>query len=357
MIKTAAMINQVNRVLLKHNLLRQFIRQLHREPLPKIVYPLESRKLLKVAGSDAAAFLQGLITNDMRHFEEGAKSMYAMFLNNRGRVLYDTLIHKFDDTFMIECDKNVLSLLHRHLKLYKLKRKVEIGDISNNFKIWAFVAPPETLADSNDPKSNIHIYKDPRLVDVGYNINIYKDPRLEDLGFRILSHASVKEDTILNVVGKDVTIEKSEKGYKLLRYKLGVSEGACDLPPGSSFPLEANCDYLHGVSFHKGCYIGQEVTARVHHTGVVRKRIMPLKFSQEVTNLEVDSVISASENPKSNLGKLKGFVGNFGLGLVRIKEAMEAKGLNVGKYTVGIDKPAWWPVEAPKEKATLNKLE
>lgn len=351
------MINQVNRVILKRNLLHQFLRRIHSEPPPKILYPLESRKLLKVAGSDASVFLQGLITNDMRHFEEGAKSMYAMFLNNRGRVLYDTLIHKFDDTFMIECDKNVLSLLHRHLKLYKLKRKVEIADMCSKFKLWAFIAPPDAMTDSNDPTSKIHLYKDPRLVDVGYNINIYKDPRLEELGFRILSHASVKEDTILNVVGKDVTVEKSEKGYKQLRYKLGVSEGACDLPPGSSFPLEANCDYLHGVSFHKGCYIGQELTARVHHTGVVRKRIMPLKFCEEVSNLEMDSVISVSNNPKANLGKLKGVLGNFGLGLVRIKEALEAQGLSVGKYAVGVEKPAWWPIAAPKEKASLNKLE
>ncbi|KOB73456.1 hypothetical protein OBRU01_10720, partial [Operophtera brumata] len=321
----------VNRVIHKPNLFHQFLRQIHQEPPPKILYPLESRKLLKVAGSDAAEFLQGLITNDMRHFEEGTKSMYAMFLNNRGRVLYDTLIHKYDNSFMIECDKNVLSLLHRHLKLYKLKRKVEIGDVNNNLKVWAFIAPPEIEA---DPQSNINLYKDPRLSDIGYNINIYKDPRLENLGYRILSHASLNEDTMANVVGKEVTIEKCEKGYKHLRYTLGVSEGACDLPPGTSFPLEANCDYLHGVSFHKGCYIGQELTARVHHTGVVRKRIMPLKFSEEVANLEVDSVISASGNPKSNLGKLKGFVGNYGLGLVRIKEALEAKGLIIGKYAL-----------------------
>lgn len=351
MIKTAAMINQVNRVILKRNLLHQFLRQIHHEPPPKILYPLESRKLLKVAGSDAAEFLQGLITNDMRHFEDGTKSMYAMFLNNRGRVLYDTLIYKYDNSFMIECDKNVLSLLHRHLKLYKLKRKVEIADVSNHLKLWAFITSPEILADINH--LDINLYKDPQLTDIGYNINIYKDPRLENLGYRILSHVSVNEDNMVNVVGKEITIEKCEKGYKHLRYTLGVSEGACDLPPGSSFPLEANCDYLHGVSFHKGCYIGQELTARVHHTGVVRKRIMPLKFSEEVADLELDSVITASNKPKSNLGKLKGIAGNTGLGLVRIKEALEANGMNIGKYTVEVEKPGWWPIEAPKEKVTL----
>lgn len=337
------MLYQVNKLSLKRNLLRQFIRYVHNEQSGKILYSLENRRLLNVSGPEAGLFLQGLITNDMRHFEEGAKSMYAMFLNNKGRVLYDTMIHTVDETesFMIECDKNITTQLLRHLKLFKLKRKIEISDASQDYNLWAYISPQNILPDLNDHNTKIYIFK---------------DPRLSELGYRILSPACFERSYITNIIGKDVVIEKSEDGYKILRYKLGVSEGPDDLPPGSSFPLEVNCDYLHGVSFHKGCYIGQEITARVHHTGVVRKRIMPLLFNDNLDDLPKNAVISDSNKPKSNVGKLKGVLKNYGIGLMRIREALDASALQLGNQAVKVVKPSWWPIEAPKEKASANKL-
>ncbi|CAH2094541.1 unnamed protein product [Euphydryas editha] len=326
---------QVNKLLNNRYVTNQFLRNVNTETSAKVLYPLRSRALLKIAGQDASAFLQGLITNDMKHFEEGAKSMYAMFLNNKGRVMYDTLIHKWDndESFLIECDKKLISLLQKHLKIYKLKRKVEIEEVDKDFKIWALIQPETTT-----------------VPEIKNDVNIYKDPRLADLGYRIISSTDTKVSHIIEMIGKDIVPKDNEDGYKYLRYKLGVSEGAEDLPLGTSFPLEANCDYLHGVSFHKGCYIGQELTARIHHTGVVRKRIMPVKFNQSITkHIEKDTVISAVNNSKSNLGKLKGVINNYGIGLIRIKEALDAKVLRVSNYSVEVLKPAWWPLEAPKE--------
>ncbi|XP_047537233.1 putative transferase CAF17 homolog, mitochondrial [Vanessa atalanta] len=327
--------NQVNRILNKRYVINKFSRNVHNEMPTKVLYPLKSRALLKISGQESSSFLQGLITNDMRHFEEGAKSMYAMFLNTKGRVMYDTLIHKWDndESFLIECDKKLVNVLQKHLKIFKLKRKINIEDVDKSFIMWALIHP-ET--------DKIH--------DSTSNVNIYKDPRLADLGFRIISTVRTKESQIVEIFGKDIVVKDCEEGYKYLRYKLGVSEGADELPPGTCFPLEVNCDYLHGVSFHKGCYIGQELTARVHHTGVVRKRIMPLKFNQSISEIiEKDSVISASNKPKSNLGKLKGVMDDYGIGLIRIKEALDAKVLMVSKYQAEVLKPSWWPIEAPKE--------
>ncbi|CAG9789151.1 unnamed protein product [Diatraea saccharalis] len=329
---------QVNKTLIRRNLFIQFIRLLHNEPPKSVLYPLESRKLLKIRGNDAPIFLQGLITNDMRHFEEGAMSMYAMFLNNKGRVLYDTLIHKWEDneSFMIECDKEVFKVLYKHLTLYKLKRKVVLEDVSQDYRLWNLTVANDT------PETNI---------DLKSSISLYKDPRVVDLGFRIISSINMDGSQIAQKFSHNIIVENDETGYKYLRYKLGVSEGAEDLPPGTTFPLEVNCDYLHGVSFHKGCYIGQELTARVYHTGVIRKRIMPLKFNEPLKeNLEKDSIISASNKPKSNIGKLKGVLNEYGLGLIRIKEALDAKLVQIGNYTAEVVKPSWWPIEAPKEK-------
>ncbi|XP_059053367.1 putative transferase CAF17 homolog, mitochondrial [Achroia grisella] len=334
---------KVNKIIYKRYFIKQIFRHVHTQN-SRILYPLESKKLLKINGNDAPVFLQGLITNDMRHFEEGARSMYAMFLNNKGRVLYDTLIHKWvNDAFMIECDKNVHSMLQRHLKLYKLKRLVDIEDVSDQFRIWALISPIEKIDTQIEYKSKI---------------DIYKDPRLSDLGYRVVSSKSINETQIVDILGNDVKIDYDENGYKYLRYSLGVSEGAKDLPPGMCFPLEVNCDYLHGVSFHKGCYIGQELTARVYHTGVIRKRIMPLKFNNKINDsLEQDTVITLSGQTKSNIGKLKSYIWDYGLGLVRIKEALDVKVVRVGKHTAEIIKPVWWPLEAPKEKVVLTKTE
>lgn len=315
---------------------------------PKVLYPLKSRTLVKVSGPEAGQFLQGLITNDIKHLEDaGAQSMYAMFLNNRGRVLYDTLVHKWagENVFMLECDKSIQNLLQKHLKIYKLKRDVQIGDVSRLFNVWALIGPPDLEVSHEQEK---------------LNISLFKDPRLRELGYRLVTSTDVANLDLHNTFGKDIVIKDDEQEYQALKYSLGVSEGAEDLFPGSCFPLEANCDYLHGISFHKGCYIGQELTARIHHTGVVRKRIMPIVF-KNISNeeeLEKDAAVwAASEPAQIKVGKLKSRVQDVGLGLVRIKEALEAKTLTVGKTPVEIIKPFWWPMEATKERLTIVKPE
>ncbi|XP_075983254.1 iron-sulfur cluster assembly factor IBA57, mitochondrial [Anticarsia gemmatalis] len=339
------MLYQVNKLLFQQKVSRQFVRNVFRQKPTRILYPLESRTLIKVSGNDAPIFLQGLITNDMQHFEEGANSMYAMFLNNKGRVLYDTLIHKWEgnDSFLLECDKTVHNALQKHLKIYKLKRNVDITNMSENLRLFAFISSPEVDVDNKiNPKGKV---------------NFYKDPRLTNLGHRVVINASASPSIVDIVIQEKTVTAEDETGYKYLRYKLGVSEGADDLPPGTCFPLEANCDYLHGVSFHKGCYIGQELTARVHHTGVVRKRIVPLKFKDIIEEeIEKDSPILTDDDKKSNIGKFKTWANDYGLGLVRIKEALEAKALIIGKHSLEVVRPSWWPIEAPKEKAAA-KLE
>ncbi len=106
-------------------------------------------------------------------------------------------------------------------------------------------------------------------------IHHFGDPRLPELGWRIFG-PSDWTPTISNNTGK--IVQEDEERYKDLRYTLGVGEGVVEIPFGKSFPLEVNGDFLHGISFHKGCYLGQELTARTHHTGVVRKRLMPFRY-------------------------------------------------------------------------------
>ena len=109
--------------------------------------------------------------------------------------------------------------------------------------------------------------------------------------------------------------------------------------------MEYNLDYLHGVNFHKGCYIGQELTARTHHTGVIRKRILPLRFSTSI-QAERDDIDIKNEKGKS-VRKAKILNGLVGLGLMRLKETFEAEKLFVydSDFEVSVKKPEWWPAD------------
>ena len=307
---------------------------------PYIIENLTNRALIRISGKECENYLQGLITNDMRHFEKSS-SIFSLFLNNKGRILYDTLIYKNSksfDSFLIECDNHIVEEFTKYLKIFRVRKKIDISK-ADNLNVWTIFN--SNLNSSKD--STLHINK----LKIKDNIIYCRDPRLAELGFRLLIP---KETDPLHIVDQP-TIELSKSdSYRLLRYQLGVGEGIDELTPGKALPLESNGDYLHGVSFHKGCYIGQELTARSHHTGVIRKRLMPIF----VTNLEsdlsakTDDSIEADESKKS-VGKLKGFSKNVGLALLRINEALSAKELKLSNVQVQTLKPTWWPQESPKE--------
>ena len=292
---------------------------------------LNHRSVIRVNGTNAGAFLQGLMTNDIQHLEEEQnKSMYCMFLNTQGRILYDTLIYrgKNQEDFLIECDSRCATPLLKHLLMFRVRRKVS-AVIEEQLKIWTlFEEPPQTLLESS--------------VTV-----ISPDPRTKELGWRVISDSTPSNIHILD-----------EDKYTILRFKLGIGEGMDDLPPGTCFPLESNCDYLHGVSFHKGCYLGQELTARTYHTGVTRKRLMPLVF-QNILPSKPHLTIGASvtSEGKTNVGKLRSLVPNspYGLGLLRIQQALSSSNLEVESLPVSTHRPSWWPLEAPKDRNQLEK--
>lgn len=310
---------------------------------------LTDRSLIRISGNDAIPFLQGLITNDMKHLTEGAVSMYAMFLNSKGRMLYDTIIYNTatSNTFFLECDSLILPSLKKHLMMYKVRRKIDVTSLENDFNVWAI--SDKNLADVDI--SNMKLESPSESVPTIKNdVIVCRDPRVSILGLRAIAPKDI--DVVDEVKKRDASkqfdiIEKNF--YKSLRYKLGVAEGTDELPPEKCFPLEANCDYMHGVSFHKGCYLGQEVTARTHHTGVVRKRYMPVFFKENVEITEKDVPISPNDSEKQ-IGKLRGAEKNVGIALLRIEEALKSPQLKMNNTLLKTVKPLWWPTEAPKER-------
>ncbi|CAD6236304.1 GSCOCG00008111001-RA-CDS, partial [Cotesia congregata] len=311
---------------------------------------LNNRGLLQVTGKEASYFLQGLITNDMKHFADGATNIYGLFLNTKGRVLYDTLIYKGidDDTYLIECDSDVLDALKKHLIMFRVRRKIDIQSMIDKMKVWVLFDGNLNLRDikSKTQISNVTLEgeispcgslnsKTSKSID---DIIMFKDPRISGLGYRILSNVNITQEKIYQHLIPGISIDENSPSYREIRYRLGIAEGSMDLPPGKAFPLEANGDYLHGISFHKGCYIGQELTARTHHTGVVRKRLMPLIFDESIEkNFEYDENII--DNNGKSVGKFRGAVNKYGLGLMRITESKNASSLSILNKSLKINKP------------------
>ncbi|XP_011881501.1 PREDICTED: putative transferase CAF17 homolog, mitochondrial [Vollenhovia emeryi] len=330
----------------------------------KTLERLSGRSVLRVGGNEASTFLQGLMTNDMKHLDEGTPSIYTLFLNTRGRVMCDAIVYKSEESnlYYVECDSQIIDSLQRHLKMYRVRRKIDVEHVGDKIHVWSMFGSTKRLDngvaadETGKQKLEGMIFpcgtldsKASKFVD---NVMIYEDPRLPDLGLRILAESQIGRHEIMKHLDAD-TPPEGLGDYKAFRYKLGVGEGTHDLPPGKALPLEMNCDYLHGISFHKGCYIGQELTARTYHTGVVRKRLMPLLFDNIVDKpLAYDEkILNESGNA---VGKFRGCVAKYGLGLMRINESLSARQLNVSGINVRVVKPAWWPQELQKEMVSVK---
>ncbi|CAN8003480.1 unnamed protein product, partial [Ixodes pacificus] len=312
---------------------------------------LRSRKLIRLRGKDCLPFLQGMITNDTRHLSVdpqpsvSTSCMYAMMLNAAGRVLYDFLLYKpdprNDDEVLLECDADARSTVLKLFNLYKLRKDVRL-EPCDELGVWAAFHPFCGAVDEPLPAET------PITVAGDATVNV-RDPRLHLLGHRVLLD-STQDLVASNPTFQAAPQDPSESSYTRLRYQLGVSEGLGELPTANCFPLEYNADYMSGVSFHKGCYIGQELTARTHHTGVIRKRIMPVVLLDRADGGGVASDTVVKDGNDNAVGKFRVHRGQVGLALLRVDEALSAAELSVGSVRLSTVKPGWWPPVVSKRQ-------
>eukprot|EP01112_Ceratiomyxa_fruticulosa_P014165 TRINITY_DN4038_c0_g1_i2.p1 TRINITY_DN4038_c0_g1~~TRINITY_DN4038_c0_g1_i2.p1 ORF type:complete len:374 (-),score=48.41 TRINITY_DN4038_c0_g1_i2:416-1537(-) len=228
---------------------------------------LTNRSVVKVAGPHASKFLQGLITNDMNKI--GTGSMYSFMLNSLGRVLFDIFVTSYKDEksqpyYLLECHSKVKDNLYKTLKVYKLKSAVTIEDLSPSFSVLSVLGKKsESFVAENKGSILSELKTQP--------FSISKDPRCpEKMGLRLLLPQEHTKQ-FLGSLPQEMEIVPSEV-YDMYRMRWGIAEGPEDLPANTQLPLNINGDYLNAVSFEKGCYIGQELTARTHHVGQVRRR-------------------------------------------------------------------------------------
>jgi len=230
---------------------------------------LNNRGLIRVKGTDATTYLHNCITNKIKDIEENV--LYADFLTNKGRVICDSFIYRIDSgkkeseeqEYLVDVDKSLVPFLLKYLKRYKLRSDVHLFNASKNLNVWS-VWPSEGESEKEFQKG---------LTNLGV-INV-QDPRCPAMGFRIIGKHLENSKVFSN------SVKNTEDDYKVRRILNGIPEGPKELIKSQSFPFEANLDFLNGVDYHKGCYIGQELTYRTHKRGTVRKRLMPVQFYKE----------------------------------------------------------------------------
>jgi folate-binding protein YgfZ len=205
----------------------------------KHAYHHTNRRVIAIAGEDRSTFLQGLITNDINLLSEKGM-IYAAMLTPQGKFLYDFFLTSQDDKILLDCLDEIHAPLMKKLMLYRLRARVAIEDVSEFYGVYSV----------HDEEANLTL-----------------DPRCPQLGYR----AIIKKE--------DLPFSNNLDDYDKLRLSLGIPEILKDMIPEKSIPLECNLDQLNAISWSKGCYVGQELTARTHYRGVVRKRLLPVKIS------------------------------------------------------------------------------
>lgn len=213
-----------------------------------IIAMLADRGVVSVTGPDARAFLDNLVTNDMDLLET-QEAIHAALLSPQGKILFAFFIVRTPAGFLLETGLDQTAALAKRLSMYKLRAKVEIKDAAG--EVVVVVSQGDVRA---RPQGAI----------------TFVDPRSERLGDRVLLPAPMVGE-LLGRMGAERMLPETYHGQRI---GLGVPEAGLDYALGDTFPHEANFDRFNGVSFTKGCFVGQEVVARMQHKTVVRKRIV-----------------------------------------------------------------------------------
>ena len=262
--------------------------------------PLETRGVLQITGDDAHIFLQGLITNNIE-WVTSKRSIYACLLTPQGKYLYDFFISAVSGGFLLDIHRASRGAMLQTLKRYKLRSKVELQDVSDSYRVVAF---PE-----KDAIAALGLQQDAGNASFTGGGVFYVDPRYAPLGVRaILSHdTNIPDGFLLGELS----------GYEALRVKCGVPDGVKDMVSEKDFPMQFGFDALHAIDFNKGCYVGQEVTARTKHRGGIRK--MPVKVTASQSLPECGSTLTIEDKI---IGTLLSSSGNLGIAQIQ-KEAWE----------------------------------
>jgi len=258
----------------------------------KKVYILEDRGILFVQGEDCNEFLQNIITNDINKVNE-TNSCFASLLTPQGKYLFDFLIIKHKNGYFIDCEKLQIEDLYNQLNLYKLRSKIEILNLSNEFVVAAL---------SNEKFLEFEGAKNLTGLTIKYREDpIFLDPRKKELGARIIINL---EKLYLSLKKLDLSVSNIDEYYKF-SHEIGIAQKNTDQLKNKIFGIECNFEELNGIDFKKGCYVGQENTARIKLKNKLSKRLLPIQLVKgelkdeiiKYNNNEIGKVLIKNEFP------------------------------------------------------------
>jgi len=257
------------------------------------VYILEDRGILYINGVDTKEFLQNLISNDINTVNKD-NSCFASLLSPQGKFLFSFIVTRHKSGYLIDCEKSQTESLFKQLSIYKLRSKVEIMNLSNEFVVAAFNREKFlTFEESKDVPGHTIKYRED---------SILLDPRNKNLGARLIINLEKLYLSLKKLKLKDSPIDE----YYKLSHKLGIPQRNMNKLQNKLFGIECNFEELNGVDFKKGCYVGQENTARIKLKNKLSKRLLPVEIIEGELNqddliyngeFEVGKVLINNEYP------------------------------------------------------------
>ena len=231
----------------------------------KNVYILDDRAILYLNGEDIKEFLQNLISNDINKVSE-TNTCFTSLLSPQGKFLYEFIIIKHKSGYLIDCEKSQADGLYKQLSTYKLRSKVEILNLSNEFVVAAFSYEKFLTFDKVQNKSGFTIKyrEDP----------IFLDPRNKQLGARLIINLEKLYLSLKKLNLHDANLHE----YYSFSHKLGIVPKDLNKLQNKLFGIECNYEELNGIDFKKGCYVGQENTARIKLKNKLSKRLLPINI-------------------------------------------------------------------------------
>jgi tRNA-modifying protein YgfZ len=288
---------------------------------------LADRGVLTVGGPEARPFLQGLISNDIEQVTP-EQAIYAALLTPQGKFLFDFIILQHGDELLLETERTRLPQLIQRLAMYRLRSKVDLADASERFVSAALLGSDVAAALDLPERAGAS-----RALGGGAALI---DPRLARLGTRAL----LPRAELLDELGRLGFEPVSFDVYDRHRLALGVPDGSRDLPVEKATLLESGFDELNGVDFKKGCFVGQELTARMKYRGLVRKRLLPVTF--EGAPPDPGTIVRLDGR---DAGEMRSSARGIGLALLRLEQVAKAKDagtpLLAGESAVVPSKPDW----------------
>src|SRR5947209_493411 len=283
---------------------------------------LEDLGMLAVSGPGRRPFLQGLVSNDVDKVSPTA-ARYAALLTAQGKYLHDFMMAEADESIWLDAEAARLGDLKRRLSMYRLRAKVSLDERSDLAVAAMFGA---------DITAILGLPSEPGAARPFGSGVVLVDPRLASLGARAILP---RERARTELADADIA-ETGFDSYDRLRLSLGIPDGSRDLLLEKSILLESGFDELNGVDWQKGCYIGQELTARTKYRGLVKRRLMPVRIEGPPP---VPGTIVTLDGRE--VGDMRSSRDGLGLALLRIEPVREGRKLAAGGAGLVPVRPAW----------------